>query len=101
CVYFLWIWSVLFMGTIASNVIRVNVSMPKNLLSELEKYVPSGSKSGFVAQAVEKELALLKRKKAFEEFAKLPSTFTDIEDSVAYVRNIRAESEKRLKRFGV
>jgi hypothetical protein len=80
---------------------RINVSLPKTLLSELEKYVPSGRKSGFVADAVEKELAALKRKKALEEFAHLPPTFTDIDDSVAYVRSLRAESEKRLKRVGV
>lgn len=86
------------MQAITSNTIRVNISMPKRLLSELEQYVPSGRKSGFIADAVEKELKAMKQKQALETFAKLPPTFTDIDDSVAYKRSLRAESEKRLKR---
>jgi metal-responsive CopG/Arc/MetJ family transcriptional regulator len=89
------------METITSTTVRVNVSMPKDVLAELQKLVPAGRKSGFIADAVEKELATLKRKKALEEFATLPPTFAAIEDSVAYVRTLRGESEKRLKRFGL
>ena len=89
------------METMTSTTVRVNVSMPKDVLAELQKLVPAGRKSGFIADAVEKELAILKRKKALEEFATLPATFHAIEDSVGYVRALRAESEQRLKRFGL
>jgi hypothetical protein len=89
------------METITSTTVRVNVSMPRDVLATLEKLVPAEKKSGFIAQAVEKELATLKRKKALEEFAALPPTFSAIDDSVAYVRTLRAESEQRLKRVGL
>ncbi len=89
------------METMTSTTVRVNVSMPKEVLAELQKLVPAGRKSEFISAAVEKELATLKRKQALEKFATLPPTFSDIDDSVAYVRTLRRESEQRLKRFGL
>lgn len=85
----------------SSSSIRINISIPKHLVSELESYVPSGRKSGFIAQAVEKELAVLKRSQALKDFDDLPPSFTNVEDSTTYVRNLRAENEKRLKRLGL
>lgn len=85
-----------------AGVVRINVTVPRRLLSELKKEVPERGKSGFVSEAIEEKLARKKKEKALKELAKLPATFTHINDGATYVRSERTkEQNERLVRLGV
>lgn len=90
------------MNVANTGVVRINVTVPRRLLSELEKEVPGRGKSGFVSEAIEEKLARQKKEQAFKELAKLPATFTHIKDGAEYVRGERTkEQNKRSARLGV
>lgn len=89
------------MNTTNANVARVNITVPKWLLSELEKEVPKRGKSGFVTEAIEEKLTRRKREKALTELAKLPPTFVDIKDGAEYIAKERVkEDNARTARLG-
>lgn len=90
------------MNTMDNRVVRINVTVPKKLLSELEKTVPERGKSGFVSEAIAEKLVREKRVKALKELAKLPATFTDIKDGAEYVVLTREQEDKeRSKSLGL
>lgn len=90
------------MNILNTGVMRINITVPARLLSELEKEVPERGKSGFVSQAIEEKLARKKKERALKELAKLPATFAHISDGAEYVRSERIkEQNERLTRLGV
>jgi hypothetical protein len=82
------------MNTANMGVVRVNITLPKVLLSELEKKVPVRGKSSFVADAIEEKLAREKREAALQELAVLPPTFLGVKDAAVYIENERAKEDK-------
>lgn len=89
------------MNTTNVGVVRVNITIPKGLLSELEKEVPKRGKSGFVAEAIEEKLTRKKRESALSELAKLPSTFINIKNGSKYIAKVRSqEDDERTVRLG-
>lgn len=84
-----------------SNYVRVNVSLPRDLVRELKEKVPARGISKFISEAASEKIEKAKRIKAFKELLELPATFTDIKDSAAYIRKMRHLDEKRAKRLGI
>lgn len=78
---------------------RVNITIPDNLLLEIKKITPERGLSSFLANAAADRLSRLNREKAIKRVASMPATFRNIRDSRAYVRGLRKESDRRLKRF--
>ena len=84
-----------------SNYIRVNVSLPRDLVKDLKEKIPSRGISRFLSNAAAERIAEEEREKAFKELLEAPPSFPDIKDSVAYVRKMRRLDEKRMKRLGL
>lgn len=90
------------MDIISSGVARINITIPKKLLYELEKEVPNRGKSGFVAEAIDEKLTYKKRERALKELTKLPPAFTNIKDGATYIAKERAREDKeRYLRLGI
>lgn len=87
------------MDVMNSGVVRINVTIPKRLISELEKEIPERGKSGFVAKAIEEKLAKKKKEKALKELTKLPATFTNIGDGAKYIAGEREREDKKRSRY--
>lgn len=83
------------------NAIRINISLPSELVKDLKRRTHKREFSKFLAEAAEEKMAKERRERAFKELVKAPAAFTDIKDSVAYIRKMRRLDEKRLKRLGV
>ena len=80
--------------------IRINVTVPKQLLHEVEKAVAKRGKSSFITEAIAEKLAREKRERALGELAALPPTFTDIADGATYIAQQRGTDErKRLQKL--
>lgn len=84
-----------------SNYIRMNVSLPTDLVMTLKKTVPPRGISKFLAEATREKMAALEREKALEELLNAPPAFTNIKDSAKYIRKMRRLDEKRMKRLGI
>ena len=82
------------MNTANTQIVRVNVTLPKKVWNELEQKIPSRGKSNFIASAIEDKLRSKKREKAFVELASLPPTFTDMGDSATFIREMRNEEDR-------
>lgn len=83
------------------NAVRINVSLPPDLVKDLKKVAPKRGVSKFLAEAASEKLRIIKAKKAVEEILAAPPAFTEIKDSVAWVRKMRRLDEKRMKRLGI
>ena len=84
-----------------SNYIRVNVSLPRDLVRELKEKVPSRGISRFLSEAAREKITERERIKAFKELLEAPPAFTFLKGknaAVNWVRKLRKEDEKRLKR---
>ena len=85
----------------ATDYVRVNLTIPKSIIQDMKKMDEKINMSKFTSEALREKIARAKRKKAFNEILAGPPSFTDIDDSAAYVRSLRTENEDRAKRFGV
>ncbi len=83
------------------NTVRINISLPSALVKDLKKRTNPRGLSKFLAEAAEEKMMKERREKALRELLAGPPAFTEIKDSVAYVRKMRRLDEKRLKRLGV
>jgi len=83
------------------NAVRINISLPSDLVKDLKKVVPKRGVSKFLTEAASEKLRAIKAQKALEEILAGPPTFTEIKDSVAWVRKMRLLDEKRMKRLGI
>jgi len=84
-----------------SNYVRVNISLPRDLVKELKEKVPSRGISRFLSEAAKEKIAEEEKEKAFKELLEAPPAFAFLKGknaAVNWVRNLRKEDEKRLKR---
>lgn len=84
-----------------SNFVRVNISLPRELLKELKEKVPFRGISRFLSDAARDKIEEEERDKAFKELLEAPPAFTHIKDSVSYIRKMRRLDEKRMRRLGI
>ncbi|HBQ51069.1 hypothetical protein A3B42_03630 [Candidatus Daviesbacteria bacterium RIFCSPLOWO2_01_FULL_38_10] len=83
------------------NAVRINVSLPFELVKDLKRYSKPRELSKFLAVAAEEKITKDKREKALKELLAGPPAFLDIRDSAKWVRNLRRRDLKRLKRLGI
>ena len=85
-----------------NNVVRINITIPVNILNELEEFASPRGKSGFVAQAVEEKLRREKREEALKRQAKMSDAFPQIKDGAEYIAKTRKKEDKeRGKRLHI
>lgn len=82
-----------------SSVVRVNISLPESVVVRVKKRTQRRGMSKFLSEAAEEKLAREEREEALRELKEAPPTFTEVSDSRAYIRQLRASDEERLKRF--
>lgn len=81
-----------------TTVVRINITIPKLLVSELEKETPKRGKSSFISTAIKEKLIRERRIVALNTLAQLPPTFRKIRSSTAYVANLRnTDDDKRTR----
>lgn len=83
------------------NAVRINISLPLDLVKDLKQRTSPRGFSKFLAEAAEEKIKAMEQEKAFKEILEAPATFTKIKDSTAWIRKMRRLDEKRLKRLGV
>ncbi len=84
-----------------TNYVRMNISLPKEVADILKKDIPPRGISKFLAEAAREKIREIEREKALKELLKAPAAFTEIRDSVAYIRKMRRLDERRMKRLGL
>jgi metal-responsive CopG/Arc/MetJ family transcriptional regulator len=77
-----------------SPITRVNITIPKDLIDELEKEVPNRGKSRFITKAIKEKLARERREKAFMEIHDAPSAFPHIKNTAKYVSQMRKKDDE-------
>lgn len=83
------------------NTVRINISLPEESIRRIKIVAPKRGVSKFLAEAAEEKIRKIKVEKALKEILEAPPAFTDIKNSVTYVRKMRRLDEKRLTRLGV
>lgn len=83
------------------NAVRINISLPPDLVKDLKKRTSKREFSKFLAEAAIEKIGREKRSKALKELLEGPPAFPEIKYSVAWVKKSRREDEKRLKRLGI
>jgi len=78
-----------------TNVTRINITIPEQLVSKLEKKVAPRGKSQFISEAIEEKLIREEREIALNELRNSPPAFPHIKDSAAYVRKLRETDEEK------
>ena len=83
----------------ATRYARLNITLPK----DVAEYVRSNAEnmSKYIAEALHERIARERREKAVKAILAGPPSFTDIDDSTAYVRGLREEDKARDKRLGL
>ncbi len=81
------------------TVVRVNVTIPTDIIEDVKRMDANVSISKFASEAMSEKLARQKRERALNAILAGPPTFTDIEDSTAYVRALRDEDRERDTRL--
>lgn len=85
-----------------SNYVRINVSLPRDLVKELKEKIPFRGISRFLSEAAKEKMREKEREKAFKELLEAPPAFTFLKGknaAVNWVRKSRREDEKRMKRI--
>ena len=77
-----------------TTVVRINITIPKELVYELEKEVPERGKSSFISLAIEEKLIRERRIDALKKLSTLPPAFKDIKNSAEFVEKMRATDDK-------
>ena len=78
---------------------RLNITLPK----DVAEYVRSNTKniSKYISEAISERVAREERQRAIHDILSEPPSFTDIDDSAVYVRELRAVDKERDKRLGL
>ncbi len=82
-----------------SPYIRINISVPKDIVDAVKNRTTNVSK--YISEATSEKIRRDEIVKAMEELRNSPPTFQDIEDPSAFIRELRAGDEERMKRLGV
>lgn len=83
------------------NIVRVNISLPEESIKRIKSVVPKRGVSKFLVEAAEEKIRRMKAEKAYKEILEAPPAFTFLKGKNAalkWVRSLRREDEKRLKR---
>ncbi len=80
---------------------RLNITVPDTFVERLRRFVPNRKISAFLVEAGEEKLRKEQRDQALKAILAGPPSFTDIEDSTAYVRSLRDIDRQREKRLGL
>lgn len=83
------------------NTVRVNISLPEESIKRIKSIAPTRGFSKFLAEAAEEKIRRMRAEKAFKEILEAPPAFTFLKGknaAIKWVRSLRAEDEKRLKR---
>ncbi len=75
------------------------MTLPKYIIAYLKRN--TANMSQYISEAVGERIARENRERVFKEIVEGPPSFTDVDDSVEYVRKLRAADEKRSKRLGL
>lgn len=84
------------------NAVRINVSLPSELVRDLKRLTPARGLSKFLSEAAEEKIARKKREIALKVLLEAPPAFEFLKgkDAAAkWVRKLRAGDEKRLRRI--
>ncbi len=84
-----------------TNHVRMNISLPSELVENLRKTVPPRGISRFIAQASLEKIERLRRDEAFKKLLAGPPAFPHIKNPYKWVRKIRKNDLIRLKKLGV
>jgi hypothetical protein len=80
---------------------RTHITLPQEILSDLDRLVDKRQRSRFIAEAIRKELLLARQKEALRQAA---GSWKDKDHpelkagAAAWVRKLRRESETRFKK---
>jgi hypothetical protein len=85
----------------ASDIVRMNITMPKSLAEKLRKRVANHSLSGFLAEATREKLEREERERVAKILREGPPALPTINDRVTFVRELRDGNEERMNRLGV
>ena len=80
-----------------TNVTRINITIPEQLVSKLETKVAPRGKSQFISEAIAEKLIREERDIALKELRNSPPAFPEIKDGASYVRNLREADEAKRK----
>lgn len=84
------------------NTVRLNITVPKWLVRELESAVPKRGKSGFISKAIEESIARGKRDIALKKLEALPPTFKNIGSGKEFIGKTREKEDRiRNNRLGI
>jgi hypothetical protein len=83
----------------ATEYTRVNLTLPKDILSYLKRN--TGNMSKYISEAVKERIARERREKALREILAAKPTFSDARDGTTYVRELRSMDKKRDARLGL
>lgn len=84
------------------NAVRINISLPEESIKRIKSMAPKRGVSKFLAEAAEEKIRHIKAEVALKEILDAPPAFTFLKGknaAVKWVRSLRAEDEKRLKRI--
>lgn len=84
-----------------SNYVRINVSLPRDLIRELKERVPARGVSKFISEAATEKIESMTQEEAFEKLIAGPPAFPHIKNPVKWVKDLRKGDLKRLKRLGI
>jgi len=81
--------------------VRVNISLPKPLLTRLKNSLPNRGLSQFLTQAAKEKLDQRETKQALDQLVQSPKSFDQVKDAIAFVNQNRATDDKRSRRLGL
>ena len=84
-----------------SNYVRINITLPSDLIKDLKEKLPARRISRFIADAAKEKVERLTQEEALKELLAGPPAFPNIKDSIKWVRELRRRDLKRLKRLGI
>ena len=79
--------------------IRINISVPKDVVDAVKSRTTNLSR--YISDAMREKIRREEIEKAMEELRNSPPTFENIDDPVAFIRELRAGDEERMKRLGI
>lgn len=85
----------------STNVSRVNITLPKDLVSDLRDTIPARERSKIISEALKKEIAMIKREKSLKKLKGIwtkaggVSLKTDA-DVRAWRKSLWSTTDKRL-----
>ena len=83
------------------NIKRTHIVIPEQLAVEIDKLVGKRGRSGFLVQAAEKELLRRRQINALENASWKDKDHEELrEGAAAWVRKLRHENERRMRKTG-